>query len=101
MNTQTNSPEIDLAKIFNPDAQGFSAANMAYLAHCAQAIYRHNSECTELISQIDSELAQNIKYFESAQTGTEGFIGGDNHKIIIAFRGTSDRQTNYIAIAMF
>ena len=50
MNSQTNSPEIDLAQIFNPDAQGFSAANMAYLAHCAQAIYKPDSECTEAIA---------------------------------------------------
>lgn len=92
MNTQANSPKINLAKIFNPDAQGFSAANMAYLAHCAQAIYRPNAECTELISNIDSELAKNIRFFESRNTGTEGFIAGDDQKIIIAFRGTSDKQ---------
>lgn len=87
-----SNSQINLAQIFNPDAQGFSAANMAYLAHCAQAIYRPNAECTELISKIDSEIAKNIRYFESRQTGTEGFIAGDDHKIIIAFRGTSDRK---------
>ena len=91
MTVESNS-QVNLAQIFSPDAQGFSAANMAYLAHCAQAIYRPNSECTELISNIDSEIAKNIRYFESRQTGTEGFIAGDDEKIIIAFRGTSDRQ---------
>ena len=91
MTVESNS-QVNLAKIFNPDAEGFSAANMAYLAHCAQAIYRPNSECTELISSIDSEIAKNIRFFESRQTGTEGFIAGDNEKIIIAFRGTSDRK---------
>lgn len=87
-----SNSQINLAEIFNPDAQGFSAANMAYLAHCAQAIYRPNAECTELIGNIDSKTAKNIRYFESRQTGTEGFIAGDDEKIIIAFRGTSDRQ---------
>ena len=92
MNQKENSQKIDLAKTFNPDAQGFSAANMAYLAHCAQAIYKPDSECTEAIAAIDSELAKNIRFFNSRQTGTEGFIAGDDEKIIIAFRGTSDRQ---------
>ena len=68
-----SNSQINLAEIFNPNAQGFSAANMAYLAHCAQAIYKPNSECTELIKDIDSELAKNIRFFESRQTGTEGF----------------------------
>lgn len=92
MTIQSNSSPVNLAEAFNPNAQGFSAANMAYLAHCAQAIYKPDSECTEAIRNIDSELSQNIRFFNSRQTGTEGFIAGDNHKIIIAFRGTSDRQ---------
>ncbi|MEM7590803.1 MAG: lipase family protein [Cyanobacteria bacterium P01_A01_bin.83] len=92
MTIQSNSSPTNLAEIFNPNAQGFSAANMAYLAHCAQAIYRPNSECTELIQKIDSKLADNIRYFESRNTGTEGFIGGDDEKIIMAFRGTSDKK---------
>lgn len=43
------SSQVNLAEIFNPNAQGFSATNMAYLAHCAQAIYKLDIECTELI----------------------------------------------------
>ena len=88
----SDSSQIDLAEMFNPNAQGFSAANMAYLAHCAQAIYKPDSECTEEIENIDSELAKNIRFFNSRQTGTEGFIAGDDEKIIIAFRGTSDKK---------
>lgn len=40
----SNSSPTNLAAIFNPDAKGFSAANMAYLAYCAQAIYKPDSE---------------------------------------------------------
>ena len=92
MNTQSDSKKTNLAEIFNPDAQGFSAANMAYLAHCAQAIYKPDTECTEAIATIDSELVKNIRFFNSTQTGTEGFIAGDDEKIIIAFRGTSAKK---------
>jgi len=91
MTVESNS-QVNLAEVFNPDAVGFSASNMAYLAHCAQAIYKPDSECTEAINKIDREIAKNIRYFNSRQTGTEGFISGDDEKIIIAFRGTSDRQ---------
>ncbi len=92
MTIGSDSSQINLAEIFNPNAQGFSAANMAYLAHCAQAIYKPEAECVEDISKIDSKLAQNIRFFNSRTTGTEGFIAGDDEKIIMAFRGTSDRK---------
>ena len=92
MNTQSSFQDNNLAEIFNPNAQGFSVANMAYLAHCAQAIYKPDAECTEAVKNIDRELAKNIRFFNSRQTGTEGFIAGDEQKIIIAFRGTSDRK---------
>ena len=42
--------------MFNPDAKGFSATNMAYLAHCAQAVYKTDSECKTILADMDSEF---------------------------------------------
>ena len=92
MTVQSDSSKINLAEIFQPNAKGFSAANMAYLAHCAQAIYKTDSECKAALASIDSEIVKDIRFFNSRNTGTEGFIAGDEKKIIIAFRGTSDKK---------
>ncbi len=92
MTVQSDSSKINLAEIFEPNAKGFSAANMAYLAHCAQAIYKPDSECKAALANIDSEIVKDMRFFNSVKTGTEGFIAGDQKKIIIAFRGTSDRK---------
>ncbi len=90
MNTQCTSTKINLAKMFNPDAKEFSAANMAYLAHCAQAVYKTDAECKTILADMDREIVKDIRFFNSRKTGTEGFIAGDEEKIIIAFRGTSE-----------
>lgn len=90
MNTQCISTKINLAKMFNPNAKGLSEANMAYLAHCAQAVYKDDSECKAVLADMDSEIVKDIRFFKSRKTGTEGFIAGDQEKIIIAFRGTSE-----------
>ncbi|MEL6440249.1 MAG: lipase family protein [Cyanobacteria bacterium J06621_8] len=90
MTTQFNTS--NLGQRFDPDAKDFCAANMAYLAHCAQAIYKPESDCKDAIGEIDSEIVQgtNMRFVHSRTTGTEGFIAGDQKKIIIAFRGTSE-----------
>lgn len=90
MNTQCAPRKINLAKMFNPNAKGFSAANMAYLAHCAQAVYKTDAECKAALADMDPEIVKDIRFFKSRKTGTEGFIAGDEEKIIIAFRGTSE-----------
>lgn len=90
MNTQCTSTKINLAKMFNPNAKGLSEANMAYLAHCAQAVYKNDAECKAALADMDSEIIKDIRFIKSRKTGTEGFIAGDQEKIIIAFRGTSE-----------
>lgn len=90
MKTQCKSKQTNLAKMFNPDAKVFNAANMAYLAHCAQAVYKTDAECKTALADMDSEIVKDIRFFNSRNTGTEGFIAGDEEKIIIAFRGTSE-----------
>ncbi len=93
---------------FNPLVRKFNSQNMAYLAQCARAAY-NKLTAEEDPSQADStdslEIKQELtkflgydfndsstKFFalNSRQTETQGYVVGDEEKIIIAFRGTKE-----------
>lgn len=86
-----------LKKRFEPNARDFSAANMAYLAYCAEAVYRNPEDSKLLLEQLGFKINGTEHFIDFPDTNTQAIAVGDDEKIIIAFRGTEnldDWKTN-------
>ena len=70
---------------------------MAYLGYRADMAYLDADQSREVLSQLGFTIDDTEHFFESKDTDAQGFIIGDNEKIILAFRGTeklADWATN-------
>ncbi|MDY6784545.1 MAG: lipase family protein [Cyanobacteriota bacterium] len=86
-----------LQRRFEPETRKFSAANMAYLAYCAEAVYRNPEDSKMLLEQLGFEINGTEHFIDFPDTNTQAIAVGDDEKIIIAFRGTEnldDWKTN-------
>ena len=93
----TTSEGEFLQKVFEPDSRKFSLANMAYLAYCAEAVYKAPEDSKTKLEKLGFKINGLEHYIEFPDTNTECLIVGDEEKIIIAFRGTEnldDWKTN-------
>ncbi|MBE9061181.1 LamG-like jellyroll fold domain-containing protein [cf. Phormidesmis sp. LEGE 11477] len=94
---EPNTEAVFLQKLFNPTAEEFSLANMAYLGYCANMAYQKSEPCQGLLSALGFTFDEknNQEFFfrssdTNGETDAEGFIVGDDEKIILAFRGTEN-----------
>lgn len=94
---------------FNPQVRKFNSQNLAYLARCARAVYgkfeceldrslANSTDSKEVKKELSDYLGYNFddpntKFFTfiSRQTETQGYIVGDEEKIIVVFRGTQQK----------
>lgn len=76
---------------FNANAVGFSARNMAALAHCAKSVYRV-AEIPDALAELGFSVTAESVVFDEPSTDTHGFIVGDADKIILAFAGTQQEK---------
>ena len=86
-----------LKQVFDPETRKFSAANMAYLAYCAEAVYRSPQESKAKLQQLGFAIEGEAHFIEFTFSHTQCIAVGDDEKIIIAFRGTEgleDWKTN-------
>jgi triacylglycerol lipase len=76
-------------------AKGISYANLNYLAYCAKLAYASKEELKVELNKLGFVgLTDTDGYFvENKDTSTQGFVIGDDKKIILAFRGTESTNT--------
>ncbi len=75
---------------FNHRALGFSKLNLAYLTYCSVLAYEPKADIGSGLKELGFNLYDNYYFSDDGRggTNTQGFIAGDNQKIIIGFRGT-------------
>ncbi len=80
---------------FEHKATTFSKANLAYLAHCANIVYKSKEEIREELNILGFDVNGSNFFFDYANkeegVDTQCFIAGDSEKIIISFRGSEKK----------
>lgn len=76
---------------FDPQARGFSAGNMAYLAYCAQAAYSSKIKSKTELKKLGFSI-EDDQHFLDFPDDTQAIVIGDADKIIVVFRGTENSE---------
>lgn len=90
--TGVSSEAALLSRLFEPNAREFNAANMAYLAYCAEAVYSSPEESKAKLEQLGFKIDGTEHFIDFPDTNTQAIIVGDEEKVIIAFRGTENLE---------
>ncbi len=86
-------------KKFNHKAKNFSKVNLAYLAHCANFVYKGKRKISTELKKLGFDLSRDNYYFSSSKTDTQAFVVGDENKIIVCFRGTEGKFADWLTDA--
>ncbi|MBW4505618.1 MAG: lipase family protein [Scytonematopsis contorta HA4267-MV1] len=87
-----------LRQAFEPNVRGYSAANMAYLAYCAEAVYSNPKNSKAKFERLGFSINEFEHFIDFPDTNTQCIAVGDDEKIVITFRGTenlNDWKTNF------
>jgi len=85
---------------FDYAANTYNTDNALALAFCSKWAYFNESEIKRKVK--DSFEMTDFKFISCADTDTQGFMCADDHKILIAFRGTeTNRLRDFIIDASF
>ena len=82
--------------IFNHKAKNFSKLNIVYLAKCANLAYESKINISESLKSFGIDLSRDNYYFSDDFTDTQGFVVGDEKKIIISFTGTEGKIADWV-----
>lgn len=86
---------------FNHKAKAFSKINLSYLSHCANLAYESKDTISKELKALGFDLTRDNYFHSDANTDTEAFVVGDARKIIISFRGTEGKLSDWATDAKF
>lgn len=89
-NVGISSEALLLRRLFEPRVKGYSAANMAYMAYCAEAAYGSPEVSKAKLEQLGFTINGTEHFIDLPGSDTQCLVVGDAEKIIIAFRGTEN-----------
>lgn len=81
---------------FNKRAKNFSKKNLASLAYCANLAYEKKEDISDALTEMKFDVSNDSFFFSNSDSDTQAFVVGDNHKIIISFRGTEGKIADWV-----
>ena len=81
---------------FNHKARAFSKVNLSYLSYCSNLAYESKADISEPLALLGFDLSRDNFFFADSETDTQAFVVGDKHKIIVSFRGTEGKLSDWV-----
>ncbi|MCI5125417.1 MAG: lipase family protein [Candidatus Electrothrix sp. AR5] len=90
---------------FKHKATTFNKANLTYLAHCANIAYKSKEEIRQELNTLGFDVDGTNFFFENRDKAegvdTQCFVTGDKDKIIVSFRGSEAKLTDWLTNKRF
>lgn len=80
---------------FSHGSKTFRKVNLAYLSHCANFVYKKKNKIKAELEGIGFDVSRDNFFFSDEDTDTQAFVAGDDKKIIISFRGTEGKISDW------